>query len=118
MLNTDFYRPQVSRSQFNLAMHSDFSSSARSNTFFCLHFDTEAANVRFGKWSQTEKIYSDMDGGFPLVVFNSTMKTAVVLSPLTSFMASLQTSFTDDSTNDTMLTFGPLNTFEEVCTLC
>ncbi len=73
-----------------------------------------ASNARFGKWSKTEKVYGDVDGGFPLVVFDSKMMSAVVLSPLTSFMSAIQTSFTSEKTGDTMLTFGPFSTITEV----
>ena len=57
-----------------------------------------------------------MDGGFPLVVFNSAMDTALVLSPATNFMSANQYSFKDDQTGEfqTVLTFGPMSSIDEV----
>ena len=69
--------------------------------------------MKFGKWTESEKVYGELDGGFPLVVFDSKMETAVVLSPMNTFMTALQTSITSKKTNDTMLTFGPLSTLVE-----
>lgn len=69
--------------------------------------------MKFGKWAQGENVYGELDGGFPLVVFDSKMKTAAVLSPMNTFMTALQTSITSKKTNDTMLTFGPLSTIVE-----
>jgi hypothetical protein len=73
-----------------------------------------ASSLKFGKWSKGEKVYGDFDGGFPLVVFDSNMTSAVVLSPLNSFMSVTQTSFPSERNNDTILTFGPFGTLEQV----
>ncbi len=70
--------------------------------------------MKFGRWSSSEAVYSDLDGGFPLVVFDSDMETAVVLSPLNTFMAASQTSFTNQKTNETAITLGPLSTIDTV----
>jgi len=59
-------------------------------------------------------VYGALDGGFPLVVFDSVMETAVVLSPLNSFMAASQTSFTDKKSNETAITLGPHSSIDTV----
>lgn len=70
--------------------------------------------TKFGKWSSSESVYGNFDGGFPLAVFDSDMKNAIVLSPLNSFMAATQASFVGNKTNESMLTFGPLSSIDSV----
>ena len=71
--------------------------------------------MKFGLWSQgDDNVYSAMDGGFPLVFFDSTMTNAVVLSPLNSFMSATQTSFTNNMTKEEALTLGPLGSINDV----
>ena len=60
------------------------------------------------------EIYQKLDGGFPLVIFNQAMDTAVVLSPATTFMSAAQSNYKDPQTGDTTLTFGPLGSINEV----
>ena len=43
-------------------------------------------------------------GGFPLVIFNEAMDTAVVLSPATSFMSAMVHCFKDELTGDMTIT--------------
>ena len=66
------------------------------------------------KWSSQTQVYGDLDGGFPLVIFNEAMDTALVLSPATTFMSATQYSFKDPQTGDMTLTFGPMSSVEEV----
>ena len=74
-----------------------------------------AKDIKIGKWSSTpEDIYGNVDGGFPLVVFNSAMDTALMLSPASTFMSANQYSFKDDQTGETVLTFGPMSSIDEV----
>ena len=74
-----------------------------------------AKDIKIGKWSSNPgDIYGNVDGGFPLVVFNSTMDTALVLSPATTFMSVNQYSFKDDQTGETLLTFGPMSSIDQV----
>ena len=74
-----------------------------------------AKDIKIGKWSSTPgDIYGNVDGGFPLVVFNSAMDTALVLSPASTFMSANQYSFKDDQTGETVLTFGPMSSIDEV----
>ena len=77
-----------------------------------------AKDIKIGKWSSgLGDVYGNVDGGFPLVVFNADMDAAMVLSPATTFMSATQYSFKDDITNDTVVTFGPMSSIDEVCTL-
>ncbi len=48
------------------------------------------------------------------MVFDSVVEMAVVLSPLNSFMAASQTSFTDKKNNETAITLGPLSSVDTV----
>lgn len=73
-----------------------------------------AKDIKYGVWSPETGVYGDIDGGFPLVVFDSTMDNTVVLSPLSSFMSANQITFTDDQTGDKVLTFGPISSVNEV----
>ena len=74
-----------------------------------------ANDIKIGKWSSNPgDIYGNVDGGFPLVVFNSTMDTALVLSPATTSMSVNQYSFKDDQTGETLLTFGPMSSIDQV----
>ena len=73
-----------------------------------------AAVVKIGRWSPTTGIYGDVDGGFPLVVFDSKMENTVVLAPLIDFFIANQISFTDSITGERVLTFGPISSVEEV----
>ena len=75
-----------------------------------------AAFMKLGKWSADTSIYGDIDGGFPLVVFDSEMENAVVLSPAGDFMAANQATFKNDKTGEKTLTFGPLSSITEVRT--
>ena len=74
-----------------------------------------AKDIKIDKWSSSPgDIYGNVDGGFPLVVFNAAMDTALVLSPATTFMSANQYSFKDDQTGETVLTFGPMSSIDEV----
>lgn len=78
------------------------------------HTHSVAKDIKYGVWSPETGVYGDIDGGFPLVVFDSTMDNTVVLSPLSSFMSANQITFTDDQTGDKVLTFGPISSVNEV----
>ena len=74
-----------------------------------------AKDIKIGKWSSSlGDVYGNVDGGFPLVVFNADMDAALVLSPATTFMSATQYSFKDEQTNETVITFGPMSTIDEV----
>lgn len=73
-----------------------------------------ASLTKFGKWSSAEGVYGSIDGGFPLAVFDSEMKNAVVLSPLSTFMSAAQTTIKSETTKDSFLTFGPLSSIDTV----
>ena len=74
-----------------------------------------AKDIKIDKWSSNPgDIYGNVDGGFPLVVFNSAMDTALVMSPATTFMSANQYSFKDDQTGETVLTFGPMSSIDQV----
>ena len=74
-----------------------------------------AKDIKIGKWSSTlGDVYGNVDGGFPLVVFNADMDTALVLSPATTFMSATQYSFKDEQTNETVMTFGPMSSIDKV----
>lgn len=74
----------------------------------------EIRETKIEKWSSQTEVYGDLDGGFPLVIFNEAMDTALVLSPATTFMSATQYSFKDPRTGDMTLTFGPMSSIEEV----
>ena len=74
-----------------------------------------AKELLTGVWGKDD-VYSNIDGGFPLVVFNKAMSKAIVLSPLNTLMSANQMTFTDTNTKDKMVTFGPLNTIDTVPT--
>ena len=78
-----------------------------------LHY-TEISETAVDEWPPQEGIYENLDGGFPLVIFNEAMDTAVVLSPATTFMSATQSSFKDQQTGVTALTFGPMSSIDEV----
>ena len=73
-----------------------------------------AAFIKIDKWSPDVPIYSDIDGGFPLVVYDSAMENAVVMAPASDFMSANQATFTDNRTGEKTLTFGPLSSITEV----
>jgi hypothetical protein len=70
--------------------------------------------MKIGRWSPDIPVYSGIDGGFPLVVFDSAMENAVVMAPASDFMSANQATFTDDATGDKTLTFGPLSSITEL----
>ena len=75
-----------------------------------------AAFIKVDKWAENTAIYGDIDGGFPLVVFDSEMENAVVLSPSSDFMSANQATFMNDKTREKTVTFGPLSSITEVYT--
>ena len=75
---------------------------------------SEIGATKIEKWSSQAHVYGDLDGGFPLVIFNEAMDTALVLSPATTFMSATQYSFKDPQTGGMTLTFGPMSFVEEV----
>ena len=70
--------------------------------------------MKIDKWSADTPVYGDIDGGFPLVVFDKVMENAVVMAPATDFMSANQATFTNNSTSEKTLTFGPLSSITEV----
>ena len=66
------------------------------------------------KWTSQTEVYGNLDGGFPLVIFNEGMDTALVLSPATTFMSATQYSFKDPQSGDRTITFGPMSSVEKV----
>ena len=70
-------------------------------------------SIKIGLWGHDD-VYGKLDGGFPLVVFDKAMSKAVVLSPLNTFMSANQMSFTDQTTKEKALTFGPLSSIDTV----
>ena len=75
---------------------------------------TVTDTIEIAQWTPENGVYGKVDGGFPLVVFNEDMDTAMVLSPATTFMSATQYSFKDENTNDTVITFGPMSSIDEV----
>ena len=71
--------------------------------------------MKINKWSPDIPVYGDIDGGFPLVVYDSDMENAVVMSPAgPDFMSANQATFTDSKTGEKMVAFGPLSSITEV----
>ena len=79
-----------------------------------MHPFLEIDKTMIEKWSSQTPVYGDLDGGFPLVIFNEAMDTAMVLSPATTFMSATQHSFKDPQTGNMTLTFGPMSSIDEV----
>ena len=71
-------------------------------------------SIEIAEWTPKKGVYGSVDGGFPLVVFNEDMDAALVLSPATTFMSATQYSFQDKQTNETVITFGPMSSIDEV----
>ena len=76
-----------------------------------------AAVLKFGKWSSTEDVYGTVQGGFPLVVFDSDMKVAVVLSPFNTFTSANQATFLSAEDQQNLVSFGPLASINNVSKL-
>ena len=70
--------------------------------------------MKIDKWSPDIPVYGDIDGGFPLVIYDSIMENAVVMSPAIDFMSANQATFINDKTGEKTLTFGPLSSITEV----
>ncbi len=73
-----------------------------------------AAYIKYGKWSPSTNIYGDIDGGVPLVVFDSEMNNTVVISPANMFMSASQSSYKASVSGDTILSFGPSSLVDTV----
>lgn len=73
-----------------------------------------AAFVKIDRWSPDIPVYGDIDGGFPLVVYDSVMENAVVMAPGEEFMSANQATFTSSKTGKKMVAFGPLSSITEV----
>ena len=74
-------------------------------------------SIEIAEWTPDKGVYGKVNGGFPLVVFNSAMDTALVLSPATTFMSATQYNYQDDQTKDRIITFGPMSSIDEVLQL-
>ena len=55
-----------------------------------------AVAVEIEKISSSNSIYSNIDGGLPLIIYDSDMKNTIVISPQNTFMSATQTSFLPD----------------------
>ena len=78
-----------------------------------------AKESKIGVWSpKGDGVYGDIDGGFPLAVFDSTMENTVVMSPLNTFMSANQMTLMDENTGEKLVTFGPLNSIDTVGWSC
>ena len=84
----------------------------RAGNYYLYH--AEISRTAVDQWPSLNGIYQNVDGGFPLVIFNEAMDTAVVLSPATTFMSAAQSNFKDPQTGDTTLTFGPMSSIDKV----
>ena len=73
-----------------------------------------AAFMKIDRWSPDIPIYGDIDGGFPLCVYDMAMENAVVMAPTSEFMSVNQATFTNDVTGEKILAFGPLSSITEV----
>ena len=71
-------------------------------------------SIEIAEWTPDKGVYGKVDGGFPLVVFNSAMDTALVLSPASTFMSATQYNYKDNQTKDTIITFGPMSSIDQV----
>ena len=55
-----------------------------------------AAFMKFGVFNPSTPEYSNIDGGFPLTVFDKKMENTLVISPLDTFMSASLSSFTPE----------------------
>ena len=79
-----------------------------------LKFRAEVGNFVIDEWAPGKVFGGQIDGGYPLAVFDSTMSLASVLSPLNTFMSANQYSFKDNQSGDTLITFGPMSSIDTV----
>lgn len=95
------------------------SHSVRRYAYLLINYiSIEISRTAIDQWPPLKGIYQNLDGGFPLAIYNQAMDTTVVLSPATTFMSSTLNSFKDPQTNDTSLTFGPMSSIDEVFEQC
>ena len=71
---------------------------------FLTYYSSQIKSTQIGQWTPDVEIYHGVEGGFPLILFDSVMDNAIVISPFNTFM-SAGTGFTA-STNDSKPTIG------------
>ena len=65
-----------------------------------------AAFIKFGVFDSTSDVYSNIDGGFPLIIFDKNMDKTLVISPLDTFMSATQAAFTPNGYKRPIFGFG------------
>ena len=72
---------------------------------YVVYFAGQVSANQAGLWSHNASIYHGVDGGFPLILFDSVMENTIVLSPYNTFM-SAGTEFKASTRGSNNATFG------------
>ncbi len=82
---------------------------------FLTFYGSQIADTQIGQWSSDVVIHHGADGGFPIVLFDSTMQNTLVISPLNTFM-SVGTDYvtSKDPKKDSYLSFGILSSVDSI----
>ena len=73
-----------------------------------------AVAVQIDKISSSNPIYSNIDGGLPLIIYDSDMKNTIVISPQNTFMSATQTSFLPDGYDSPIFGLGIVSAVDTV----
>ena len=73
-----------------------------------------AVAVQIEKISSSNSIYSNIDGGLPLIIYDSDMKNTIVISPQNTFMSATQTSFLPDGYDSPIFGLGIVSAVDTV----
>ena len=68
------------------------------NTGYMTYSGNFAAFVKIGAFNKSSSVYSNIDGGFPLTVFDNKMENTLIISPLDTFMSASLSTISPTST--------------------
>lgn len=78
------------------------------------YYGSFAANIHIDKWSSSSPPPIGIDGGLPLVVFDSDMQNTVVISPLSGFMSAGQETWELKDKNSLAFSLGLLGSIDTI----
>ena len=73
----------------------------------------QLSETMVGRWPK-EPLPSGEDGGFPVVLFDAKMENTIVLSPMNTFMSSLQATWQSKADQKDVFGFGIMDSVEEI----
>lgn len=73
----------------------------------------QVSTTNVQKWPD-HKLYSGLDGGFPVVFFDKEMENTIVMSPRNTFMSSVQATWNPKTIRTAVVGFGLLGSVKEV----